>query len=133
LFLSHNRCHTIQTIQQSPSITHLNQPPPSTTRDLNRLNRTFSLITTTSIHHRRRVYYHLDDAVLSMEIVAASLMAVNRESRPQIIPIIVQPNRTFTIGRSSFTSRDDTIISRRHARFNIVTQRGPAEGLFVTN
>jgi hypothetical protein len=67
-----------------------------------------------------------------MEIVAASLLAVNRESRPQIIPIIVQPNRPFTIGRTNFTSRDDTIISRRHAQFHIATQRGP-EALFVTN
>jgi hypothetical protein len=67
-----------------------------------------------------------------MDIVSVRLAAINSTSRPQLLPIPARPNQDHTIGRSNFSTGDDAIISRRHARFAINTEVGP-ERLVVTN
>src|SRR5947207_8175102 len=67
-----------------------------------------------------------------MEITSVRLIAINPTSRPQVLQITVQPSLDHIIGRSNFSAGDDTIISRRHARFSINTDLH-VERLFVTN
>ena len=67
-----------------------------------------------------------------MEILSVRLTAVNPTSRPQILHIPARPNQHHTIGRSNFSTGDDTIISRRHARFTINAETTP-ERLLVNN
>ena len=66
-----------------------------------------------------------------MDILATRLEAIHRTARPQTLIIPTQPGEDFIIGRSNFHTGEDTIISRRHARFN-VNSNGP-EKLVVTN
>jgi FHA domain len=56
-----------------------------------------------------------------MEIVHCLLEAINPVSRPQSIPINVLPNQDSVLGRANFFDGEDTIISRRHARFSILS------------
>lgn len=62
-----------------------------------------------------------------MDIVDARLEAINPVSRPQTIPINVQPNNDSVLGRANFFDGEDTIISRRHARFSIVSSSGAGQ------
>jgi hypothetical protein len=69
-----------------------------------------------------------------MDILQIRLVAVNPASRPQVIPINALPDSDFVLGRASFSDGEDTIISRRHARFTINTvPGGQAEQLYVSN
>jgi pSer/pThr/pTyr-binding forkhead associated (FHA) protein len=54
-----------------------------------------------------------------MDIVQARLVAINAVSRPQVISIDALPDSDFVLGRPNFFDGEDTIISRRHARFSI--------------
>lgn len=67
-----------------------------------------------------------------MEILSVRLIAINQTSRPQEFQIPSLPNQDYTLGRSNFSTGDDSIISRRHARFCITAESGP-EKLLVTN
>lgn len=67
-----------------------------------------------------------------MDIVHARLEAINPVSRPQTIPLNVLPNNDSILGRSSFFDGEDTIISRRHARFSIVSPSGPRQPEMLT-
>ena len=66
-----------------------------------------------------------------MDIISARLEAINPTSQPQSLLIPTRPGEDFIIGRSHFSNGQDTIISRRHAKFNI-NNVGP-ERLVVTN
>ncbi len=67
-----------------------------------------------------------------MDILSVRLAAINPASRPQVLQITLRPNEDHVIGRSNFSAGEDTIISRRHARFSINTESG-AERIVVTN
>jgi FHA domain len=67
-----------------------------------------------------------------MEILSVRLQAINPNSRPQTLHIAARPNEHVTIGRSNFSTGEDTIISRRHALFNITVESG-LERLSVRN
>jgi hypothetical protein len=56
-----------------------------------------------------------------MEIVSARLEAVNSSARPQILSITTRPGDPCIIGRHDFFTGADSIISRRHAKFQIST------------
>jgi FHA domain len=59
-----------------------------------------------------------------MEIVHIHLEAINPSSKPQIIPIPITADSDHIIGRSTFYTGEDTIISRRHASFTILQRQG---------
>lgn len=67
-----------------------------------------------------------------MEILSVRLQAINPNSRPQTLHIAARPNEHITIGRSNFSTGDDTVISRRHALFYITAESG-LEKLTVRN
>lgn len=68
-----------------------------------------------------------------MDIVQARLVAINPVSRPQIITLNTLRNTDFVLGRANFFDGEDTIISRRHARFNVLPGSGSIEHLMVSN
>lgn len=84
-----------------------------------------------STHHSSTLYPSRH-VVLSMDILSVRLAAINPTSRPQLLPIPARPNQAHTIGRNSFSTGDDAIISRQHAQFTINTELG-LERLVVTN
>jgi len=61
-----------------------------------------------------------------MEITSVRLYAISPDARPQVIDIRPTPGQTRIIGRQDFNSGDDTVISRRHALFSILSA---AEGV----
>jgi hypothetical protein len=66
-----------------------------------------------------------------MEIVSTRLEAINEISRPLTLTIATRPGEPSVLGRHHFFNGEDTIISRRHARFTISTSG--TEQLQVTN
>ena len=66
-----------------------------------------------------------------MEILSARLVAKSPTARPQTLLIPLQLNSEFIVGRAHFLNGDNTIISRRHARFRVVA--GARERLVVCN
>ena len=56
-----------------------------------------------------------------MEITSVRLHALGPDARPQVIDIKATLGQTKIIGRQDFNSGDDTVISRRHALFSVVT------------
>jgi hypothetical protein len=66
-----------------------------------------------------------------MEIVSTRLEAINRISRPLSLTIETRPGEPSVIGRNNFFNGEDTIISRRHAKFTIFPSE--PEQLRVTN
>jgi len=56
-----------------------------------------------------------------MEITSVRLYAISPDARPQVIDIKPTPGQTRIIGRQDFNSGDDTVISRRHALFSILS------------
>ena len=67
-------------------------------------------------------------------ILSAQLVALNPISRPQTLLIEArQAGDDFVVGRTHFFTGEDTIISRRHARFHITSQAGGPEMLVVEN
>ena len=66
-----------------------------------------------------------------MEIVSTRLEAINRISRPLSLTIATRPGEPSVLGRYDFFNEEDTIISRRHAKFTISTSE--PEQLQVTN
>ena len=68
-----------------------------------------------------------------MDIVQARLVAINPVSRPQTISLNALPNTDFVLGRADFFDGEDTIISRRHARFTVHPGAGSMERLMVSN
>lgn len=68
-----------------------------------------------------------------MDIISARLLAKSPSSTPRILSITARPNEDFIVGRNTFSSGDDTIISRRHARFSIIAGSNQHERLVVCN
>jgi len=85
-------------------------------------------------HHRVANLQQVSVLRATMDILQIRLVAVNPASRPQVIPINALPDSDFVLGRASFSDGEDTIISRRHARFTInPVPGGQAEQLYVSN
>jgi hypothetical protein len=67
-------------------------------------------------------------------LLSARLVALNPISRPQVLPIEArQLGDEFVVGRTNFFTGEDTIISRRHAKFKITSHTGGPEMLVVEN
>jgi FHA domain len=66
--------------------------------------------------------------------LSARLVALNPVTRPQIMPIETrEPDDEFVVGRTNFFRGEDTIISRRHAKFKLVSHPGGYETIVVEN
>ena len=69
-----------------------------------------------------------------MDIVQARLVSIHPATRPHRIILSALPNTDTVLGRPDFFDGEDTIISRRHARFYILPgQAGSMERLMVSN
>jgi len=55
-----------------------------------------------------------------MEITSVRLLAKSPLANPRVLIIPARFNEEFLLGRANFLTADNGIISRRHARFNIV-------------
>jgi FHA domain len=69
---------------------------------------------------------------LQMEILEARLVAIGRDTYPQIIHLPTEPGASIIIGRSHFFGGEEQIISRRHACFT-VSSTGILSLLHVSN
>src|SRR5271170_2192564 len=68
------------------------------------------------------------------QVMSARLVALSPFSRPQIMPIETREvGDEFVVGRTNFFTGEDTIISRRHAKFKITSHAGGPEVLCVEN
>jgi len=67
-------------------------------------------------------------------LLSTRLVALNPISRPQVLAIETrQLGDEFVVGRTNFFTGEDTIISRRHAKFKITAHAGGPEILVVEN
>jgi hypothetical protein len=68
------------------------------------------------------------------QVLSARLVALSPFSRPQIMPIQTREvGDEFVVGRTNFFTGEDTIISRRHAKFKLTAHPGGPEKIVVEN